>query len=37
MKDTVLEAYREAGRVASRILREGTAMVRVDGSILSVV
>ena len=37
MKDTVLEAYTEAGRVASRILREGTAMVRVDGSILSVV
>ncbi|MDD1656168.1 MAG: type II methionyl aminopeptidase [Methanomicrobiales archaeon] len=37
MNDQVLEAYREAGRVASRILREGTAMVRVDGSILDVV
>jgi len=37
MRDEILELYREAGRVASRILREGVAMVRVDGSILSVV
>jgi methionyl aminopeptidase len=37
MRDEILELYLEAGRVASRILREGVAMVRVDGSILSVV
>lgn len=37
MNDQVLDAYREAGRLASRILREGTAMVRVEGSILEVV
>ncbi|MDD1653271.1 MAG: type II methionyl aminopeptidase [Methanomicrobiales archaeon] len=37
MNDRILEAYAEAGRVASRILREGMAMVREDGSILSVV
>jgi methionyl aminopeptidase len=37
MKDEILEAYREAGRMAARILGEGTAMVRVEGSILEVV
>jgi methionyl aminopeptidase len=37
MNDQVLEAYREAGRLASRILREGTAMVRVEASLLGVV
>jgi methionyl aminopeptidase len=37
MNDQVLDAYREAGKIASRILREGTAMVHVEGSILEVV
>jgi methionyl aminopeptidase len=37
MNDEILENYREAGRIASRILSQGAQEIRIDGSYLELI